>query len=291
MRIFAGKGAVYAAIALGALTSYLAWNFVNQAKPGQAAVETTPVVVANVAIPVRTVITPQLVRMQQMPVDAVHPQAMRSMDQVLGKVARIAMTSDEPVLTTKVFLQRGESGLAFMVPEGMRAVSVNFNEVVGTGGMVTPGDHVDVIGVFQAERDDARAAQNRTAQPAQARPSTTTDDEEKDDHIRLATLVLQDVEVLAVAQRLEGEMPAENRGPVPSLSSSPSGSEVRAQRQEAVAQPSAKTATVAVTPEDALKLVLAEEEGTIRLALRRNKETDRPEVPQVPMTALLIPAR
>src|SRR4051794_14457060 len=108
MRIFAGKGAVYAAIALGAITSYMAWNFVNQAKPGQAAVETTPVVVANMEIPVRTVIGPEMVRVQQMPLDAVHPQAMHSIDQVIGKVARIAMTGDEPVLTSKIFLQRGE---------------------------------------------------------------------------------------------------------------------------------------------------------------------------------------
>ena len=39
-------------------------------------------------------------------------------------------------------------------------------------------------------------------------------------------------------------------------------------RQEAVARPNARTATLAVTPEEAQKLVLAEEKGKIRLALR-----------------------
>jgi pilus assembly protein CpaB len=297
MRILTGKGALFAAIALGALTAGLTWNLVNQAKPGQVVAETRPVVVANAPIGVRTVITPQLVRVQQMPLDAIHPQTISSTDQVIGKVARIAMTGDEPVLTTKVFLQRGESGLAFMVPEGMRAVSVNFSEVVGTGGMVTPGDHVDVVGVFQAARDEARAAQNaRPGQNAQTRPTTSpaanSDQDDEDEKISLATIVLQDVEVLAVAQRLEGEVPAESRGSsLPGLSSSPSGKAAESQRAEATPQPAAKTATVAVTPEDALKLVLAEEKGKIRLALRRNKDTDRPEVPQVPMTALLTPAR
>jgi len=47
MRIFAGKGAVFAAIALGAFTSFLVWRYVDQATPGQAVIETTPVVVAN----------------------------------------------------------------------------------------------------------------------------------------------------------------------------------------------------------------------------------------------------
>ena len=90
MRILAGKGALYAAIALGALTSYLAWNFVNQAKPGQSAVETTPVIVTNMAIPVRTPITPEMIRVQQMPVDVVHPQAIHSADQVIGRCAGTA---------------------------------------------------------------------------------------------------------------------------------------------------------------------------------------------------------
>jgi pilus assembly protein CpaB len=263
------------------------------------AVETTPVVVTNLPLSVRTIIGPEMVRVQRMPVDAVHPQAIRSIDQVVGKVARIAMTGDEPVLTTKVFLQRGESGLAFMVPEGMRAVSVNFNEVVGSGGMVTPGDHVDVIGVFETTRADVRAAMNQTQNPARATIPAVGNDPQasqngSEDKISVATLVLQDVEVLAVAQRLEGEAPVEKSAPLPMLASgsnAKTGVAAQAERSEPVAQPQAKTATVAVNPEDALKLVLAEEEGTIRLALRRARDSERPEVAQMPMTALLAPAR
>jgi pilus assembly protein CpaB len=294
MRILAGKGAVYAAIALGAFTSYLAWNFVNQAKPGQSTVETTPVVVVNRAVPVRTLITPEMVRVQQMPVDVVHPQAVHSMDQVIGKVARIGMVSDEPVLSTKLFLQRGESGLAFMVPEGMRAVSVNFNEVVGSGGMIAPGDHVDVIGVFEAKKEDAKAIQStRTSQnkPATQTPSFSTDSQNEDERISVATLVLQDVEVLAVAQLLEGEMPQQQQSSFPTMSSGPTGTAAQAQRADPAPQPAAKTATVAVNPDDSVKLVLAEEKGRIRLALRRAKDTDRPEVATLPMSALLASAR
>ncbi len=307
MRILAGKGALYAAIALGALTSYLAWNFVNQAKPSaQAAVETTPIVVANAPIPVRTVISPELVRVQQMPVSVVHPQSIHSVDQVIGKVARIAMTGDEPVLTSKLYLQRGESGLAFVVPEGMRALSVNFNEVVGSGGMVTPGDHVDVLGVFDVKKSDARAAaqnsQTNGQTKGQSKPSasnmpSTDSQSDDDDKTSVATLVLQDIEVLAVAQRLEGELSPQQQQessssfPVPSASSKPTGNAAVAQRAEAQAQPTAKTATVAVKPEDALKLALAEEKGKIRLALRRAKDDDRPNVGQLPLTAMLAPAQ
>src|SRR5947209_367255 len=82
MRILAGKGAVFAAIVLGLLTSFLAWRYVNQAQPAQAAIDTTPVVVATIPIDARTVITPQMVRVQQMPTSAVHPESMQSIDQV-----------------------------------------------------------------------------------------------------------------------------------------------------------------------------------------------------------------
>ena len=76
MHIFGGKGSVVLAIALGAFTSYMAWHYVDQANQQNAqAVETAPVVVANTAMAARTVITPDMVRIQQMPADSVHPQA------------------------------------------------------------------------------------------------------------------------------------------------------------------------------------------------------------------------
>ncbi|MDQ3808916.1 MAG: Flp pilus assembly protein CpaB, partial [Chloroflexota bacterium] len=189
-----------------------------------------------------------------------------SAEDVVGKVTRAPMTVDEQVLTSKVFLQRAESGLAFMVPEGMRAISVGFSEMIGSGGMVAPGDHVDVIGVFERP-----ASSNAREQPAP-----------------IATIVLQDVSVLAVAQRLEGEntRPKETM-PMPGSNSSDKPPQMRS---EPAPQPAAKTATLAVSPSDALKLVLAEEKGKIRLALRRAEDKSTPAVAHVPVDALFEPA-
>lgn len=265
MRIFAGKGAVAAALALGALTSYIAWRYVDQASQNGHAVETTPIIVAAMPIPARTVIAPEMLRLQQVPVDVVDPMAAHSAEDVVGKVARAPMTVDEPVLSTKVFLQRAESGLAFMVPDGMRAVSVGFSEIVGSGGMVSPGDHVDIIGVFDK----------------------TTTVAGKEETSPVATIVLQDVSVLAIAQRLEGE----NTTPKQAIQVPGSATDKPAQmRSEPAPQPAAKTATLAVNPTDALKLVLAEDRGKIRLALRRADDKSTPRVEAVPVPALLEPA-
>jgi pilus assembly protein CpaB len=292
MKLFGGRGAVFAALALGALTSYLAWRYVDQAAQSGQKVEMTPVVVANVSVPARAVLTPDLVRLQQMPVDAVHPAAAHSVEAVVGKVVRTELTADEPVLSTKLFLQRGESGLAFMVPDGMRAVSVNFTELIGSGGMVSPGDHVDVMGVFDVHGPlpAPQSVANGGAAVINNQPPKDKDQDQQ--QTSLATMVLQNVQVLAVAQRLEGEeiKPKDTGLQVPGTSSSPTPQQQMTQRAEAAPQPQAKTATLAISPEDALKLVLAEDKGRIRLALRRANDKTTPDVPQVPMSTLLQPA-
>ncbi len=300
MRLFVGKGAVFAALALGAVTSFIAWRYVDQATQAQP-VEMASVVVASVPIEPRTVITPDLVRVQMLPVAAVHPSAMHSPAEVIGKAARIAMTTDEQVLTTKLFLQRGESGLALMVPEGMRAISVNVNEVIGSGGMIVPGDRVDVIGIFQQRLPLSSPTPAATLSATPMPPIVEKDnravfnqgivsDKEPALSTSISTVVLENVAILAIAQKLEGEDNRDNNQRFAD-SANLNGNQIQQQQQRSnpPVQPGAKTATVAVSSDDALKLVLAESQGQIRLALRRPANDKDPRATQVPATALQLP--
>ena len=107
----------------------------------------------------------------------------------------------------------------------------------------------------------------------------------------LATIVLQNVQVLAVAQKLEGEdTTKKDQGPSLPGTQQQSQTPPAQVRSDPAPQPAAKTATLALTPEDALKIVLAEGKGQIRLALRPANDKKTPNVPQVPMSALLMPA-
>jgi pilus assembly protein CpaB len=202
---------------------------------------------------------------------------------------RTELAADEPVLSSKLFLQRAESGLAFMVPDGMRAVSLGFTEVIGTGGMISPGDHVDVIGVFETHGPTA----GPQPVPGQSQPAQVALDRgagDSKEQTSIATMVLQGVQVLAVAQRLEGEdAKPKDQGLTMPGGNSQTPQQQMAQRAEPTPQPQAKTATLAVAPEDALKVVLAEEKGKIRLALRRANDKTTPSVAQVPLSALLMP--
>ena len=299
MRLLGGKGAIVLAIALGALTSYVAWRYVDQATQTQP-VEMAPVVVAAGPITPRTVITGDMIRVQQLPAEAIHPSALRSPSDAIGKVARIAMTGDEQLLTTKLYLQNDQSGLAFMVPEGMRAVSVGVSEVIGSGGMIVPGDRVDVIGVFEikvptptgAKAANEPAGPPITQQDKQAMLSPGAAGQGDPQTTFVATNVLEDVSVLAIAQQLEGQDTRDNTQRL-AQSTGMAGTNKAGQQQlrsDPQPLPAAKTATLAVNPDDALKLVLAESHGQIRLALRRGLDSpSSPQLAKAPMTALSQP--
>jgi pilus assembly protein CpaB len=229
------------AVVLGLAAALLSWNYVQRAGQGARQAALVPVIVAATDIPVRTQITPQMLQVKEVAADARHPKAFTAVEQVTGKVTNLPIAAGEQVLSTKFFLRKEDSGLAFRVPPGRRAVSVSVNEVVTAGGLINPGDFVDVIGLFSTNSGSGGSAQTQDT----------------------ATIVLQNIEVLAVAQSLGGV--AEPQG---ALAGVTGGNKADPQRQEAVARPNARTFTLAVTPEEAQRLILAEEKGKIRLALR-----------------------
>jgi pilus assembly protein CpaB len=55
------------------------------------------------------------------------------------------LAENEPVLEGKLASQQSGAGLPATIPEGMRALSVAVNDVVGVAGFVIPGTMVDVL--------------------------------------------------------------------------------------------------------------------------------------------------
>lgn len=62
-------------------------------------------------------------------------------------IRRILTTIEpgEPVLASKLSGKGGRGGLAGIIAEGMRAVTIPVNMVDGVGGFIQPGDRVDII--------------------------------------------------------------------------------------------------------------------------------------------------
>lgn len=260
MKGIGGKGVLALSLILGIGTSYMVYQYVDQASQAAKPVETVPVLTAAADIPARTAITGDMLRMARVPVDLKLPQAMVTSSDAVGKVTKLPISRGEEVLTTKLFGDREQSGLAFVVPDGKRAVAVSVNEVVGSGGMIVPGDTVDVVAVMDVETNNNASSANN--------PRFGVDPSNQAQIKAVAQYILQNVEVLAVAQDLEGDPPPPTTPQKVAGAVGPGNAAPQPVKQANNIQPAAHTATLAVGPEEAEKLVLAEDKGRIRLVLR-----------------------
>jgi pilus assembly protein CpaB len=259
MKGIGGRGVLALSLVLGIATSYMVYQYVDSAGQAARPVETVPVLTAAQDIPARTTITGDMLRLTRVPVDLKLPNAMVQSTDAVGKVTKLPISQGEEMLPNKLFGDREESGLAFVVPEGKRAVSVAVNEVVGSGGMLLPSDFVDVVVVLdvQPAGSDPNNINVRFGVDPSNRPQVKA----------IAQYVLQNVEILAVAQALEGDPAPQTTGQKVAGAVAP-GSSPQPPKQSAATQPGARTVTLAVGPEEAEKLVLAEDKGRIRLVLR-----------------------
>ena len=66
-------------------------------------------------------------------------------EEVVGRGVIVPMLHNEPVLESKLAPIEAGAGLIVAIPEGMRAVAVKVNDVIGVAGFVLPGTRVDVI--------------------------------------------------------------------------------------------------------------------------------------------------
>lgn len=63
----------------------------------------------------------------------------------VGRALITPVVENEPILDAKLAPKEAGAGLPATIPEGMRAVSVAVNDVVGVAGFVIPGTMVDVL--------------------------------------------------------------------------------------------------------------------------------------------------
>jgi pilus assembly protein CpaB len=215
-------------------------------------------VVAAVDIPARTQITEEMVKVRDVPVDVKPEASYGSVDEVIGKATRYPLSVDEEVTSSKVVSlepSQGTDSIAFVIPKEMRAISINADQVLSAGGLVLPGDYVDIIGVFSMKSADGT-----------------------DEAGWLARTVLQNVEVLAVAQTITDVPPPAEDGTAAAATGS-SGTQTQSARgSEAEPNPEATTLTVLVQPEQAELLFLAEANGTLRAVVRGFGDSDTKEV-------------
>lgn len=211
------------------------------------------VVVAKQAINQRTTITAEMLQIKSIPGNALVAGAFTKTDDVVGKVTKFPIEANEQVSTTTVIdttRPTSAQALSLVVPNGHRAMSIQASQVISAGGLILPGDYVDVVWTCCSGRS-----------------------------VVVKTL-LRNIQVAAVAQAIV------NSGPV-GTSSDTKNNPVAADASKP--QPDASTVTLLLSPDEAQQVFLAEATGTLRVDLRAVGDQDTPNTPIYRMDQLLPP--
>ena len=140
---------VLVAVLTGGAAAYAVREYVRAMPVQQAPVLTTNVVVADRPLAVGLRLTAADLKLVPWPQEAPLPGAFNQIETVVNRGLMSALEMNEPVTAGKLASVEAGAGLSPTIPEGMRAISVQVNEVVGVAGFVTPGTRVDVLATFK----------------------------------------------------------------------------------------------------------------------------------------------
>lgn len=220
----------------------------EEAKP----VNTIHVVVAKQDIAPKTIIKESMVELREVPASMVSDDAVREVSDIINKPAKVEILKDDIISTRKVLMDITMAGFTGDIPPECRAISIAITDVTGVAGFAKPGDYVDVMLIA------------------------------KGDEKMTGRIVLQDVLLLAINKTAEQKQKAVGDGSSGDTKKTGDSADSKNQsdkknadapKDEAISD--LATATLAVLPEDALKLITEAQEGTLYLALRPYKPRDK----------------
>ncbi len=131
----------------GLLAGYLALAYVSEEPTPLQAYEPegTEVVVAGRDLPSGTLLTREDLEIIDWPSRNLPEGFFTQVGEVIGRGVIGNVHQNEPLLATKLASKEAGGGLPITIPAGLRAVSVEVDEVIGVAGFVLPGTYVDVL--------------------------------------------------------------------------------------------------------------------------------------------------
>jgi len=215
------KKVILIALIMAVLSTFLVYVYIRNATTKPEARRYVYVYVASDTLPPKHKISEKDIKQVKVTPEYVNSNAIQNKADIIGKSLKDRIIEGEQILRDRL-VEENNLLMAFNIPEGKRAVSIDVTEQTEVANHIRPGDFVDVIATFQKEEMD--------------------DKEKKYIILGVTSTVIQNAQILALGQeQVVGE---EKMKELP------------------------KTVTLAVTPQEAEKLVFSSEFGTIRLALR-----------------------
>ena len=137
---------------------------------------------------------------------------------VVGRGVVTPMVLNEPILESKLAATGAGGGLTATIPDGMRAVGVKVNDVIGVAGFVVPGSRVDIILSGSPARNGEVEMSKvflESIQVLAAGQNVTNDANGKPQNVQVVTLLVtpEDSEKLALAS-VDGRIQLSLRNPL-----------------------------------------------------------------------------
>lgn len=133
------------AVITAGVAAYGVYIAIQRMPVREVEVASVPVVVASGPLPVGTRLTTDNLRLSAWPARNPVPGAFSDPQQAVDRGVIATIAENQPVTAYNVAGPESGAGLPPVIPEGMRAMSVRVNEVVGVAGFVMPGTRVDVL--------------------------------------------------------------------------------------------------------------------------------------------------
>jgi pilus assembly protein CpaB len=241
-----GKAALILSVTMGVLAVVMMSVYIKSRENSLLQLSTMKdVLVATQDILANSAVDERMIQRVQVPAKYVQPQAIVDARDLVGRVVAVPVPKGGQILGT--YLENaGETALAYEVPRGRRAVTIAVSDVTGVGGLVRPGNFVDVMGTFEY-----------------GRPLGTTNGRMQYADERTETRVLvQNMQVVAVGKTHRGERAGQALNPAQQADADADAARAR--------QQDARSVTMLAGPEQAQQLVLAQQIGTLTLTLRSN---------------------
>lgn len=185
------KNRIAIGLAVALVVGILASRFVYRQMRVASVPKTIPtvqVVVATVPLTLGTRLQATQVKTIEWPSNAPMTGSFSRIEDCAGRALLTNISANEPILEQKLAPRESGAGLPAVIPEGMRALSVRVDDVVGVAGFAVPGTMVDVLAtgdpgganggdtVTRTILEDVRvlAAGQQTTEDKQGKPQTVS---------------------------------------------------------------------------------------------------------------------
>ncbi len=138
------------AIVLGLIAARMAMSVISS-KPAepQSKSNLTPIVVAAAEIDPGTTLTAEHLKLGKVDVADMPIGAFVTPDQLINRVTKVPLAPNQPLFATLLADDGSGMGVGATLPKGMRAITVEINDVSGVAGFIQPTCKVDVVGTIQ----------------------------------------------------------------------------------------------------------------------------------------------